>query len=287
MANCARGKPECGFRQRARWGDICPSHQSKLNPLSVLNRKLELQWVQIHIHHVSFLTFSMQRGQDAAPAHVQHHWRTGKCNERCAELLTFSCIKDSLASRRCVPINACHFFGHFSSVFDHIFMLGRSESFESHLWPSYALPAEARKAPSPLELEVFSLPYIVAGCEPLCKRGQECFPLAAPPHSDRGGLRGGGLTNGALASFDYRRGAQGRGSYSVSEHFLPSCLRRRSGETLGHRPRWFYMPCAVERGHINVFLVYGRQRTRAREIQSPHPTDPAAEVTGTERKCVS
>ena len=57
---------------------------------------------------------------------------------------------------------------------------------------------------------------------------------------------------------------------SAARHFLPSSLRRRSGETLGHRPRWFYTPCTEERGHFNGFLLYGRQRTRALEIHRPH-----------------
>lgn len=56
----------------------------------------------------------------------------------------------------------------------------------------------------------------------------------------------------------------------ASKHVLPSSLRRRSEGTLGHHPQWFYTPCAVERGHVNGFLVYGRQWTRALEIHCLH-----------------
>lgn len=38
------------------------------------------------------------------------------------------------------------------------------------------------------------------------------------------------------------------------KHFLPSSLHRRSGETLGHLPLWFYMPCAKNTEHVNVFF---------------------------------
>lgn len=47
------------------------------------------------------------------------------------------------------------------------------------------------------------------------------------------------------------------------KHFLPSSLHRRSGETLGHLPLWFYMPCAKNTEHVNVFFlpVYSRLHT--------------------------
>lgn len=52
----------------------------------------------------------------------------------------------------------------------------------------------------------------------------------------------GRLTNGALASFDYRRGPQGRGSNSVSMR-LPSTS--------------YLLPFAVDQGKLKVIVLDG------------------------------
>lgn len=55
--------------------------------------------------------------------------------------------------------------------------------------------------------------------------------------------------------------------HTPAEQSLPSSLRRRSAETSGHRPRWFYRPCAEERGHF--------QFTGCRHAAWRHPPPPA------------
>lgn len=62
-----------------------------------------------------------------------------------------------------------------------------------------------------------------------------------------GGELGG---RGALVSCVKRRWQ------AATEPVLPFSLHRRSGGTSGHRPRWFYTPCAAERGHVNGFFWF-------------------------------
>lgn len=70
-----RGKPECGCGQGAMWGDICHSHQSNINPLSVslLNRNLEKATARTYSHLSRSLAdlFNATRTR-CTPPHVQH-----------------------------------------------------------------------------------------------------------------------------------------------------------------------------------------------------------------------
>lgn len=97
------------------------------------------------------------------------------------------------------------------------------------------------------------------------------------------------MTNGALASFDYRRGAQGLGSNSVSK-WPPSTS--------------YLLPFAVDQGKLQVIVLNGFIRPAQRRedtlmgfwfmagsehvprryIASAPPAGRAAEVAGTERK---
>lgn len=106
-------------------------------------------------------------------------------------------------------------------------------------------------------------------------------------HTLTGGI--GGLTNGALVSFDYRRGTQGRGSNSVSK-WLPSTS--------------YLLPFTVDQGKLKVIVLDGFIRPAQRReytlmvflfmagsvhvswryIASAPPAGPAAEATGTETR---
>lgn len=76
---------------------------------------------------------------------------------------------------------------------------------------------------------------------------------------------------------ELRTGAQHESAEQLSEHILPSSLPRRSAETSGHRPRWFYRPCAEERGHLRPFSA--SRQMRAMETRFP-PTYLTADATG-------
>lgn len=128
------------------------------------------------------------------------------------------------------------------------------------------------KAQSPLQQEYFVSQRFVQVVRPWGKR-PGTLSTSWFLHTMTGGFeRGGGLPNGALVSFDCKvhKAVELLCQQVASKHVLPSSLRRRSGGTLGHHPQWFYMPCAVERGHVNGFLVYCRQWTRALEIHCLH-----------------
>lgn len=92
-ANCARGEPKCGYRRRAWRGDTCPArHKSADINLSGWRRPERVcVWGGLDINHVSRVTFSIQRGQDAAHRHM-YSIADGEGNvmSECAEPLTFS-----------------------------------------------------------------------------------------------------------------------------------------------------------------------------------------------------
>lgn len=88
-------------------------------------------------------------------------------------------------------------------------------------------------------------------------------------HNERGKVWG--LGEDFLMAFgELRSDARHEPAEQLGEHISPFSLRRISVETSGHRPRWFYRPCAKERGHLKRFSLHRRPQTRVLEARFPH-----------------